>query len=109
MSCADCAVSVTVHTASRSVHLEIEDCGIGMTPEQLSHVSEKFFRADRSGAIPGTGLGMSIVKEIVALHEGSVEITSELGVGTKVSVLLPADRGDSDVAAVRNALFGVKP
>jgi signal transduction histidine kinase len=67
----------------------IEDNGIGMAPEQLARVCERFYRADTSGKIPGTGLGMSIVKEIVELHRGTVNITSKAGNGTTVTVWLP--------------------
>jgi PAS domain S-box-containing protein len=68
----------------------ITDHGIGMTPEQLARVCERFYRADTSGKIPGTGLGMSIVKEIVELHGGDLEITSKVGAGTTVTIWLPA-------------------
>ena len=67
----------------------VEDAGIGMAPAQLARVFERFFRADTSGKIPGTGLGMSIVKEIVELHQGSVNIASQLGKGSRVEVWLP--------------------
>jgi signal transduction histidine kinase len=53
-------------------------------------VCERFYRADTSGNIPGTGLGMSIVKEIITLHGGEVAITSQPGVGTTVTLWLPA-------------------
>ncbi|MDC8785955.1 PAS domain-containing sensor histidine kinase [Roseateles koreensis] len=71
------------------VCLSIQDHGIGMSAEELSHVTERFYRADKSGAIPGTGLGMSIVKEIVELHGGQLKLESQVGQGTTVSVLLP--------------------
>lgn len=71
------------------VGIQVQDQGIGMTTEQLSRVCERFYRADASGKIPGTGLGMSIVKEIVELHGGEVEITSQPGVGTRVTLWLP--------------------
>jgi signal transduction histidine kinase len=71
------------------VCIEITDYGIGMTPAQLARVGERFYRADTSGKIPGTGLGMSIVKEIVALHHGTLEIDSSPGLGTKVRLCLP--------------------
>jgi signal transduction histidine kinase len=61
-----------------------------MTPEQLSRVFDRFYRADTSGKIPGTGLGMSIVKEIIELHGGAVEIASKIGAGTTVTLWLPA-------------------
>ena len=75
------------------IGIRIADHGIGMTPEQLARVYERFYRADTSGKIPGTGLGMSIVKEIVGLHGGELEITSKVGAGTTVTIWLPA--GDS--------------
>ena len=71
------------------LEIAVQDQGIGMTAEELSHVSERFYRADKSGAIPGTGLGMAIVKEIVELMEGSLSLSSEPGVGTCVTLALP--------------------
>lgn len=70
----------------------VRDCGIGMTSEQLARVCERFYRADTSGVLPGSGLGMSIVKEVVELHQGKVEIDSQYGVGTTVTLWLPLDR-----------------
>ena len=72
------------------IGIRITDRGIGMTPEQTARVFERFYRADFSGSIPGTGLGMSIVKEIVELHGGSVDFESSAGVGTTVTLWLPA-------------------
>jgi signal transduction histidine kinase len=72
------------------IGIRITDHGIGMTPEQLAHVGERFYRADTSGKIPGTGLGMSIVKEIVELHGGRLELASKVGAGTTVTLWLPA-------------------
>ena len=69
--------------------IRISDQGIGMTPEQLARVCERFYRADASGKIPGTGLGMSIVKEIVELHGGHVNLTSRMGSGTVVTLWIP--------------------
>lgn len=73
-----------------AVLLEVSDQGIGMSPEQVARVFDKFFRADASsGAVEGTGLGMFIAKYIVEAHGGSIWVESELGRGTKVSVVLP--------------------
>ncbi|MFZ4479317.1 MAG: ATP-binding protein [Rhodoferax sp.] len=72
------------------VGIRITDHGIGMTASQLTHVFERFYRADSSGKIPGTGLGMSIVREIVTLHGGQVSIDSTPGAGTTVTIWLPA-------------------
>lgn len=71
------------------VGIDIEDHGIGMNPEQLGRVFERFYRADASGNIPGTGLGMSIAKEIVELHGGRLELASHQGHGTTVTLWLP--------------------
>jgi signal transduction histidine kinase len=69
-----------------------------MTPEQLDHVFERFYRADTSGNILGTGLGMSIVHEVVTLHGGRVELSSQPGVGTSVTLWLPAYQGQAAMA-----------
>lgn len=71
------------------VGLRVSDEGIGMTTEQLRHAFERFFRADTSGNIPGTGLGLSVVKEIIELHGGRVELQSEYGKGTQITLWLP--------------------
>ncbi len=73
----------------RQVCIHITDQGIGMTPEQLDRVCERFYRADTSGKIAGTGLGMSIVKEIVELHCGHITMASSVGQGTQVILCLP--------------------
>ena len=97
-------VSITVEQASLAgeashgqsaeslprVAIRIVDQGIGMTAAQLDRVCERFYRADTSGKIPGTGLGMSIVKEIVELHGGEVQISSLAGTGTTVTLWLPS-------------------
>lgn len=72
-----------------AVGLRVTDRGIGMSPEQLARVFERFYRADPSGNIPGTGLGMSLVKEIVELQGGRVDVASTLGKGTTVTLWLP--------------------
>lgn len=71
------------------VGIVVTDQGIGMTPEQLSHVGERFWRADGSGSTPGAGLGVAIVKEILEFHGGKLEIHSTLNVGTTVTLWLP--------------------
>ena len=68
----------------------IQDQGYGMTSEQMSRVFERFYRADASGKTPGTGLGMSIVKEIMVIHDGDVKVESVSGQGTSVTLLFSA-------------------
>jgi signal transduction histidine kinase len=72
-----------------AVVVRITDRGIGMTPDQLARIFERFYRADDSGHIPGSGLGMSLVKEILDLHGGRVEVTSRPGGGTEVTLWWP--------------------
>ena len=79
--------------------IRVSDQGLGMTPEQLEKVFDRFFRADTSGNIPGTGLGMTIVKEIIELHGGQVSVDSEFGVGTTVTLWLPALKALPDIDA----------
>ncbi|MCF8211192.1 MAG: hypothetical protein K9K38_17590, partial [Rhodoferax sp.] len=77
------------YCATPRIWIHISDQGIGMTPEQRERVCERFYRADTSGKTSGTGLGMSIVKEIIDLHGGELAISSTLGQGTRVSFCLP--------------------
>lgn len=84
-------ISVNFRKAAGRIGIEIRDHGIGMSAEERSRVCERFYRADTSGKIPGTGLGMSIVKEIIELHGGSVELESQMGIGSKVTLWIPFD------------------
>jgi two-component system phosphate regulon sensor histidine kinase PhoR len=70
--------------------IRIKDQGIGMDPDQISRIFEKFYRADASDtAISGLGLGMSIVKQIIETHGGSIRVESDKGEGTTVIFTLP--------------------
>lgn len=88
-------------SAQGQLGIRIRDYGIGMTAEQLGRVFERFYRADTSGKVLGTGLGMSIVKEIVELHGGRVGLESRPGEGTTVTIWLnaaPSGVGEDDAA-----------
>jgi PAS domain S-box-containing protein len=71
--------------------IEVCDRGMGIPPESQKHLFESFYRANNVGDIPGTGLGMSIVKKAVESHQGTIEVESEINIGTKVRVVLPVD------------------
>ena len=74
----------------KCIEISIADTGIGMTPEQVEKIFDKFYRADASNtAIPGTGLGMNIVQYLVETHGGKVWVESELGKGTTVKFVIP--------------------
>lgn len=70
------------------VGIAVRDYGIGMTPSQLERVFDRFYRADPHAAVPGTGLGMTLVKEIMSRMGGDVEIDSTFGAGTTVTLWL---------------------
>lgn len=89
----DTPVSITaVAVDGAMVRIEVADQGEGIAPEHLPRLTERFYRVDpgRSRGMGGTGLGLAIVKHIVERHRGRLDIRSQLGVGTTVSVLLPA-------------------
>jgi signal transduction histidine kinase len=70
--------------------ISVEDQGIGMPPDQVEKVFEKFYRTETSDSAPeGTGLGMTIVKYIIKAHGGKVWVESELGKGTTVRCTIP--------------------
>ncbi|MFO1260174.1 MAG: ATP-binding protein [Sphingomonadaceae bacterium] len=73
------------------VRLEVSDEGEGIAPDHLPRLTERFYRVDsgRSRSLGGTGLGLAIVKHIVERHRGRLDIHSEIGKGTSISVLLP--------------------
>ncbi|TJY41043.1 HAMP domain-containing histidine kinase [Cohnella pontilimi] len=72
------------------VGLTVEDTGIGMNPEDVPHIFERFYRADRSrGQTSGTGLGLSIAKWISDMHKGRLEVESMPGRGSKFTFWLP--------------------
>jgi signal transduction histidine kinase/integral membrane sensor domain MASE1 len=84
------AIKINLVECDNQVGIQIIDRGVGMTPAQIQHVGERFWRADHSGNQPGTGLGMSIVKEIMQFHHGQLEIASKPEQGTTVTLWFPA-------------------
>jgi two-component system heavy metal sensor histidine kinase CusS len=85
--------SVVLETSpdAAMIHIAVSDTGAGIPPEALPRVFDRFFRVDtsRSQASGGTGLGLAIVQSIMQLHGGSVEISSQLGQGTRVTMRVP--------------------
>ncbi|MBD2343069.1 PAS domain S-box protein [Anabaena subtropica] len=68
---------------------EIHDWGIGISPEDITHLFESFYRAKNVGNILGTGLGLAIVKKCVDIHQGEISVSSKIGIGTVFTVNLP--------------------
>jgi two-component system sensor histidine kinase VicK len=95
-------IDIDAFSNDKKAHIVITDNGIGIPENEVARVFERFYRVDkaRSKAMYGTGLGLSISKQIVEDHDGSIELTSREGKGTKVTVTLPAapSRGTRGIA-----------
>jgi two-component system sensor histidine kinase MtrB len=87
-------IVVTVDSNQTAVAIAVRDYGIGMTPEQMGRVFDRFWRADpsRRRSIGGTGLGLAISLEDANLHDGRLDVWSEPGVGSCFRLTLPRDR-----------------
>jgi signal transduction histidine kinase len=85
-------VSLTWHGST--VTMTVRDTGVGIAPEDLPHVFDRFHRAEQARARTqeGSGIGLALVRELVAMHGGSVGVTSLLGRGTTFTVSLPTGR-----------------
>ena len=62
---------------------------MGIPPEDLPHIWDRLYRGDRSRSQRGLGLGLSVVKAVVQAHKGSVEVSSQPGVGSRFTLMLP--------------------
>jgi signal transduction histidine kinase len=83
-------VTIRTITGPKSVSVTIEDHGVGMQPEEIERVFDKFYRVDVPIPLTtGLGLGMSIVKQIIDDHGGEITISSVHGEGTTVTFALP--------------------
>ncbi|MEX1126617.1 MAG: ATP-binding protein [Acidimicrobiia bacterium] len=91
------SVGAVLKTVDGEAVLRISDTGEGIPTRDLGRVFERFYRVDaaRSRSTGGTGLGLAIVKHVVESHDGSVEVESELGRGTVLTVRLPVLNGDN--------------
>jgi signal transduction histidine kinase len=96
----DGSVIVTLTRAGDRALLEVRDSGIGIAPEHLAHLGERFYRVDkaRSREAGGAGLGLSIARGIITAHDGTLMLTSAPGEGTTVTLALPTPRALSSAA-----------
>ncbi len=83
------SVFVRVRKEGENVILSVKDNGIGIPKEHQERIFERFYRVDksRSKETGGTGLGLAIVKHIVALHDAKIEVNSEVGKGSEISII----------------------
>jgi two-component system phosphate regulon sensor histidine kinase PhoR len=92
-------VVVSTHSNQQAVTVSVSDTGIGISKEDLPHVFERFYKADRARAKGGSGLGLAIAKHTVQAHGGSIWAQSEEGKGSTFTFILPLgqDRGTQNL------------
>lgn len=96
-------VEVSLDKTDGGAEFRVADSGVGIDPGELPYVFDRFYRGSQASEprATGSGLGLSIVRSIVEMHDGRVAISSTPGSGTQVSVFLPSDVSVSSPAAVR--------
>jgi signal transduction histidine kinase len=91
-------VVVSTRRENDQVVVSVRDTGIGISPAALPHIFERFYRSKEvKGTIHGTGLGLTIVKEIVQKHGGRVQVSSDLGKGSVFEIWLPAATKSNEI------------
>ncbi|MFN8241289.1 MAG: ATP-binding protein [Bacteroidales bacterium] len=88
----DHSVEIKMVDRPGEIELQFEDHGIGIPREELQKVFEPFYRGSNTHSANGTGIGLPLVKQIVSNHNGRIDLSSVVGKGTKVSVILPLAR-----------------
>jgi len=88
-------IEVTARTIERNLEIQVADRGIGIPPEDLTRVFDKFYRVQRPGGVIGTGLGLAICKGIIEAHGGRIQADNRIGGGTVVTATLPLARGQT--------------
>jgi len=82
------SITCSLAEQGEKILLSVKDTGIGISPKDLQHIFERFYRGDESRKRNGTGLGLSIAKTIVEAHGGEIEVKSEVGKGTEFIIKL---------------------
>ncbi len=93
-------VTVSARREGAAVRFDVADTGVGIPPHDLPHVWDRLYRGDQSRAERGLGLGLSLVRAIVAAHGGTVDVAAEPGGGSTFTVRLPADRQSASITRV---------
>lgn len=88
-SAGDGKVEVRITEDGRLANIEIVDTGMGISPEEMTHIFEELYRGENARGIPGSGLGLKLVERIVALHNGVIQVRSKPDLGSVFTVRLP--------------------
>jgi signal transduction histidine kinase len=90
-------LSITAKTVESNLSIEIADQGVGIPRAEQAKIFEKFYRVGNGLVhdVKGSGLGLSLVKHIVEAHKGTISVESDVGKGTRFTILLPIARGES--------------
>ncbi|BAZ12052.1 putative sensor protein [Calothrix sp. NIES-4071] len=106
-------IEVSLHIVDDNIELKVRDTGIGISPTELPHLFERFYRVEgaKGRSLEGSGIGLSLVQELVKLHGGNISVESIVGKGTCFTVLikrgyahLPGDRIDATSTLVSTAI-----
>jgi signal transduction histidine kinase len=99
-NCPGGSVKISVSAEDDLLRLCVADTGIGMTPEERARLFQRFYRIrnEKTRHIPGSGLGLSIVRKIVETRGGNMQVESEPGKGTVFTVIIPLEKGGIDYA-----------
>jgi DNA topoisomerase VI subunit B len=97
---------VTLAPHLRGARIQVIDTGVGIGPDELPHIFDRFYRGSRANEArgSGSGLGLAIVRSIVEMHGGRVMVESRMGSGTTFTVTLPADPRTSANAVATGAV-----
>ncbi len=89
-------VELAGHCTDSSAKIVVTDSGMGIPPDELARVFDRFYRSSASGAVPGTGIGLSIVSYVAEAHGGSVAVQSQVGVGSTFTMTIPRQPDRTD-------------
>jgi len=87
-------ITITWFNKNKQAHFQVQDTGIGIAPEHIPRITERFYRVDpaRSRTSGGTGLGLAIAKHVLIRHQATLNITSQLGHGSTFTCVFPEER-----------------
>ena len=98
-------IDINIEEKDDNVIVKIRDYGKGIAEESIPHIFEKFYRSKSSSTSPGTGIGLTIAKKVVLLHQGSIEVDSKVGGGTSFFIKLPCADCKKSVDKIRSISY----